>query len=46
LLAELYAESEHVRSIGLRDATDKDIWEYAKQGDYVVVSKDAINYLS
>lgn len=41
LLADLYAESVHVRDIGLRDGTDEDIWEYAKQGDYVIVSKDS-----
>jgi predicted nuclease of predicted toxin-antitoxin system len=40
LLAELYPQSVHVRDIGLRDVSDEDIWEYAKQGNYVIVSKD------
>ncbi len=30
LLADLYPESVHVRDVGLRKATDSDIWAYAK----------------
>jgi predicted nuclease of predicted toxin-antitoxin system len=40
-LADLYPESVHVRSIGLRDATDNEIWEYAKLNDFIIVSKDS-----
>ena len=41
LLADLYPDSEHVREVGLRDASDAEIWEYAKQNDFVIVSKDS-----
>ena len=30
LLSDIYAGSVHVREVGLRDADDATIWEYAK----------------
>jgi predicted nuclease of predicted toxin-antitoxin system len=41
LLADIYAGSAHVREVGLRDANDIDIWEYARTHDFVIVSKDS-----
>ena len=41
LLADIYAESAHVRAVGLRDASDVEIWEYAKVEGYAIVSKDS-----
>jgi predicted nuclease of predicted toxin-antitoxin system len=41
LLADNYAESIHVREVGLRDADDFEIWEYAKTNGYAIVSKDS-----
>ena len=41
LLADIYAQSVHVREIGLRDANDVVIWEYAKEHDFAIVSKDS-----
>jgi len=41
ILANIYPESVHVREIGMRDATDTAIWEYAKTKDFVIVSKDS-----
>jgi predicted nuclease of predicted toxin-antitoxin system len=41
LLADIYPECVHVREVGLRDADDSAIWEYAKQNDYALVSKDS-----
>ena len=41
LLADIYAESVHVREVALRDADDSAIWEYAKQHDLTIVSKDS-----
>ena len=32
--------AEHVRDIGLSQATDAEIWEFAIKGDYVLISKD------
>ena len=40
-LADIYPDSIHVREVGLRDADDADIWEYAKLNGFTVVSKDA-----
>ena len=33
LLADIFAESIHVREVGLRDADDLAIWQYAKLTD-------------
>lgn len=40
-LADLYPNSRHVRDIGLKDADDNVVWEYAKQNAYIIVSKDS-----
>jgi predicted nuclease of predicted toxin-antitoxin system len=39
-LNDLYPGSSHVGSVGLRGATDTAVWTYAKEEDYVLVSKD------
>jgi predicted nuclease of predicted toxin-antitoxin system len=41
LLADIYAESVHVREVGLRDAGDFEIWQYAQANGYAIVSKDS-----
>jgi predicted nuclease of predicted toxin-antitoxin system len=41
LLADIYPDSVHVREIGLRDANDSTIWEYAAVHGYTIVSKDS-----
>ena len=41
LLGDIYPESIHVREVGLRDADDGAIWEYAKAKGYAIVSKDS-----
>ena len=41
LLADIYAESVHVREVGLREAEDIAIWQYAKVHGYAIVSKDS-----
>ncbi len=35
-----YPGSAHVRTLGLRGATDDTIWERARQEGYAIVSKD------
>ena len=40
-LADEYPESVHVTEVGLDRATDRDIWEYAGESDYVIVSKNS-----
>jgi predicted nuclease of predicted toxin-antitoxin system len=41
LLADLYPNSAHIRELGMRDATDTEIWEYAKANGFGIVSKDS-----
>lgn len=40
-IIDLYPGSEHVKSLGLGNADDEIIWEFAKANDFVIVSKDA-----
>lgn len=39
-LADLYPDSAHVRDIGLKSSTDREIWDFARDQGYVIVSKD------
>ena len=39
-LDDIFPESIHVREINFTEAEDKEIWEYAKTNDFVIVSKD------
>lgn len=41
LLTDLYVGSVHVREVGLRDADDTTIWEYARLHELAIVSKDS-----
>lgn len=41
LLADIYPESIHVRDVGLRDAEDFTIWQYAQTNGLAIVSKDS-----
>lgn len=41
ILAEHFSGSEHVYRIGLEMANDPKIWEYAKENDLIIVTKDA-----
>jgi predicted nuclease of predicted toxin-antitoxin system len=40
-LADIYPDSAHVREVGLRDADDSAIWDYAKLNGFALVSKDS-----
>jgi len=40
-LANLYPDSAHVKTVGLTTASDTDVWNYARDNHYVIVSKDA-----
>lgn len=39
--ADIFPESAHVRSLGLDQASDQDIWEYAIANRFYIVTKDA-----
>ena len=41
LLADLFPDSLHVRDVGLKAADDPVVWEYAKDNDLMIVSKDS-----
>lgn len=40
-LMDLFPDSTHVREVGLKEAEDPEVWEYAKQQGFMIVSKDA-----
>jgi predicted nuclease of predicted toxin-antitoxin system len=40
LVMTAFPGSDHVREIGLKGQTDEDIWNYAKQNDFTIISKD------
>jgi predicted nuclease of predicted toxin-antitoxin system len=40
-LADIYPNSVHVFALGLGDAMDIDIWQFARDNDYMIVTKDA-----
>ena len=41
LLADLFANSLHVRTVGLANVDDGLVWQYAKDNGLVIVSKDS-----
>ncbi len=40
-IIDLFPESKQVRGLGLENATDFEIFEYAKRNDYVIVTVDS-----
>jgi predicted nuclease of predicted toxin-antitoxin system len=40
-LADIYPDCEHVRNVGLREAPDTEVWNYARDNDFLIVSKDS-----
>lgn len=40
-LADVYPLSQHVSEVGMADALDKVVWNYARQHDFIIVTKDA-----
>jgi predicted nuclease of predicted toxin-antitoxin system len=43
-LAKLYPESAHLVEFGLLASPDRDVWEYAKAKDFIIVSTDSDFY--
>ena len=39
-ISGLGVEASHVVDAGLRDGSDTEIWNYASENDYVLISKD------
>jgi predicted nuclease of predicted toxin-antitoxin system len=40
VLGTEFPDSAHVRDVGLRSASDAEIWTYAKANEFAIVSKD------
>ena len=40
-LKGIYPDSVHIASIGLDNASDRDVWNYAKDNDFIIVTKDS-----
>jgi len=40
-LADIYPGSVHVSTVGLGAASDRIVWDFARQNDYVITTKDA-----
>jgi predicted nuclease of predicted toxin-antitoxin system len=40
-LDDVFQEAEQVRTVGLEGATDSEIWNYAQEHDYAIVTFDA-----
>ncbi len=40
-LSNLFPNSLHVRDVGMKATTDSVVWDYAKENDFMIVSKDA-----
>ena len=40
-MADLFPDSLHVRDVGMKTTDDPIVWYYAKDGDFMIVSKDA-----
>lgn len=40
-LDDLYPESRHVKTVGLAEAADLDVWLFAQQQWFTIVSKDS-----
>jgi predicted nuclease of predicted toxin-antitoxin system len=40
LIAASFADSQHVRELGLKGRTDEEIWTYAKDNGFTIISKD------
>jgi predicted nuclease of predicted toxin-antitoxin system len=40
-LADLYPDSNHVYLLGLDQSPDEEVWEFARRGGFLLVTKDA-----
>lgn len=39
-LSDIFPGSNHVRELGLAEATDREVWDHAREAGYTLVSKD------
>ncbi len=43
-LGDIYPDCQHVRNVGLKEASDTQVWEYARNNGYAIVSKNSDFY--
>ncbi len=43
-LADIYPQSSHLYFLGLYQANDRNVWQYAREHQYIIVTKDADFY--
>ena len=39
-IADMFPGSTHVKSVGLKEVEDGDVWDWAKRHEFAIVSKD------
>ena len=44
LVSGNYPEAKHINQVGLEDATDNSIWNFAEENDYTIVTFDSDFY--
>lgn len=44
LVSNKYPEAKHINHVGLEDATDNSIWNFAKENNYSIVTFDSDYY--
>ena len=40
-LSDMYPDAIHVTHVNLSEALDQDVWEYAREHDLIIITKDA-----
>lgn len=40
-LSDIFPDSKHVKMLGFEEVADREIWDFAKKHDYLIVSKDS-----
>ena len=39
-LSDVFPGSQHVALVGLESAPDREVWEYARDNDFIITTKD------
>jgi predicted nuclease of predicted toxin-antitoxin system len=43
-LADMYPDCQHIRNVGLKEAPETEVWNFARGNGYAIVSKDSDFY--
>jgi predicted nuclease of predicted toxin-antitoxin system len=44
LIKDIFPEADQIHQLGFKDKTDREIWDYAKENNYVIVTFDGDFY--